>query len=231
MNHLAPLSRAMFERLPNLKLVAVSRGGPVNIDMKAAKANGVTVVNAPGRNATAVAEFTIGAILSETRNITRGHDALRHGKWRGDLYRADTTGNELCDMTVGLVGYGEIGSLVTALLRPFKCRIIVCDPYKTLSEEDIKAGVEQVEFDSLLNQSDVVSLHARVTEETTGLFDYKAFEKMKDGATFINTARGPMVDYPALTRALQRGKLRGAMLETFGVELSLSTIHCWLCRV
>ncbi len=82
-NHLAPLSAGMFTQLPNLRLVAVARGGPVNIDMDAARAHGVTVVNAPGRNASAVAEFTIGAILAETRNITRGHDALRQGNWRG----------------------------------------------------------------------------------------------------------------------------------------------------
>lgn len=82
--HLAPLSATIMDRLPNLKLVAVSRGGPVNIDMKAAREeSGITVVNTPGRNASAVAEFTIGAILSETRNITRGHDGLRRGEYRG----------------------------------------------------------------------------------------------------------------------------------------------------
>jgi D-3-phosphoglycerate dehydrogenase len=87
--HLAPLSAGMMDRLPGLRLVAVSRGGPVNIDMQAARDRGITVVNTPGRNASAVAEFTIGAILAETRLITRGHDALRRGRWRGDLYRAD----------------------------------------------------------------------------------------------------------------------------------------------
>ena len=81
--HLTPLSAGIMDRLPKLKFVAVSRGGPVNIDMKAARARGITVVNTPGRNASAVAEFTIGAILAETRNITRGHDALRRGEWRG----------------------------------------------------------------------------------------------------------------------------------------------------
>ncbi len=96
---LAPLSATIMDRLPNLKFVAVSRGGPVNIDMAAARVRGITVVNTPGRNASAVAEFTIGAILAETRNITRGHDALRQGVYRGDLYRADITGQELSEMT------------------------------------------------------------------------------------------------------------------------------------
>ena len=112
MTQLAPLSAGMMDRLPKLKFVAVSRGGPVNIDMKAARERGITVVNTPGRNASAVAEFTIGAILAETRNITRGHDALRRGEWRGDLYRADLTGEELSEMTVGLIGYGEVGRRV-----------------------------------------------------------------------------------------------------------------------
>ncbi len=107
--HLAPLSAGMLQALPRLKLVAVARGGPVNIDMAAAARHGVRVVNAPGRNASAVAEFTLGAILAETRNITRGHDALRRADWRGDLYRADITGDELSEMTVGVIGYGHVG--------------------------------------------------------------------------------------------------------------------------
>src|SRR5579871_6122057 len=93
--HLAPISRTVLDRLPGLKMIAVSRGGPVNIDMKAAREKKVLVVNTPGRNSTAVAEFTIGAILAETRKIRTGHEALRVGAWRGDLYRADTTGREL----------------------------------------------------------------------------------------------------------------------------------------
>ena len=216
--HLAPLSAEMFARLPDLRLVAVSRGGPVNIDMAAARERGVTVVNAPGRNASAVAEFTLGAILAETRNITRGHDALRGGTWRGDLYRADATGEELSALRVGVIGYGAIGQRVVRLLRAFAAEVLVADPYVTLSAEDAAAGVRQVDLKTLLGASDVVTLHARVTEETTGFMDAAAFAAMKPGATFINTARGPLVDYDALYAALADGHLRGAMLETFAVE-------------
>ncbi|MEM6943412.1 MAG: NAD(P)-dependent oxidoreductase, partial [Pseudomonadota bacterium] len=145
--HLAPVSAGMLAQMPALKLVAVSRGGPVNIDMKAARSHGVTVVNTPGRNASAVAEFTIGAILAETRNITRGHDGLRRGEYRGDLYRADVTGDELSDMTVGVIGYGAVGSRVVTLLRAFGCRIMVTDPYVQLSPSDHEAGVELVALD------------------------------------------------------------------------------------
>jgi D-3-phosphoglycerate dehydrogenase len=186
--------------------------------MAAARARGVTVVNTPGRNASAVAEFTLGAILAETRNITRGHDALRAGLWRGDLYRADATGEELSELTVGVIGYGAIGSRVVRLLRAFGARVLVADPYVQLSAADAADGVRLVDKRDLLAEADVVTLHARVTPETTGFIDADAFARMKPGATFVNTARGPMVDYAALADALEAGRLRGAMLETFAVE-------------
>jgi D-3-phosphoglycerate dehydrogenase / 2-oxoglutarate reductase len=216
--HLAPLSPSIMDRLPKLKFVAVSRGGPVNIDMKAARERGIAVVNTPGRNASAVAEFTIGAILAETRNITRGHDGLRRGEYRGDLYRADMAGRELSEMTVGLVGYGEVGRRVVKLLKAFGCRILVSDPYVQLTAEDMRDGVVQVSFEKLLADSDVVSLHARVTAETKGMINEASLRKMKRDATLVNTARGPLVDYDALYSVLAAGHLRGAMLETFAIE-------------
>ena len=216
--HLAPLSAGMMDRLPHLKLVAVSRGGPVNIDVRAARARGIQVVNTPGRNASAVAEFTIGAILSQTRLITRGHDSLRRGEWHGDLYRADLTGDELSEMTVGVIGYGHVGTRVVRLLKAFGCRILVCDPYVQLAVEDLNDGVEQVGFERLLAQSDVVSLHPRVTEETRGMIGAAQFSAMKPGSFFVNTARGPLVDYQALYDALASEHLRGAAIETFAVE-------------
>ena len=216
--HLAPLSATILDRLPALKFVAVSRGGPVNIDMAAARARGITVVNTPGRNASAVAEFTIGAILSQTRLITLGHDALRRGDWRGDLYRADRTGRELSEMTVGLIGYGEVGRRVVKLLKAFGCRILVCDPYVQLEAGDLRDGVIQVSLDALLAGADVVSLHPRVTAETAGMIGRAALAAMKPGSYLINTARGPLLDYAALYDALVSGHLRGAAIETFAIE-------------
>jgi D-3-phosphoglycerate dehydrogenase len=216
--HLAPLSAGIMDRLPQLKFVAVSRGGPVNIDMKAARERGILVVNTPGRNASAVAEFAIGAIIAETRNITRGHEALRRGEWRGDLYRADLTGRELSEMTVGVIGYGAIGRRVVKLLKAFGCRILVTDPYVQLSVEDITDDVALVSLGRLLAESDVVSLHPRVTPETTKMINADTLARMKKGAYLINTARGPLVDYDALYEALVGKRLRGAMLETFSIE-------------
>lgn len=215
---LAPMSRGMLEQLPNLRLIAVSRGGPVNIDMQAARDHGVLVVNTPGRNSSAVAEFTIGAILAETRKIRVGHEALRTGAWRGDLYRADVTGRELNEMTVGVIGYGNIGTKVVRLLRAFGARILVHDPYIQLAPEDAAAGVELVALERLLDEADIVTLHPRVTDETRGMMNAKTFARMKPGALFVNTARGPLCDYDALYAALASGRVGGAMLETFAVE-------------
>jgi len=217
-NHLAPINGDILDRLPALKLIAVSRGGPVNIDVAACKARKVKLVNTPGRNSSAVAEFTIAAILAETRLIRAGHESLRQGVWRGDLYRFDKIDAELSEMTVGLIGYGHIGTKVVRLLKPFGCRILVCDPYVPLSAEDREDDVEQVDLDTLLKRSDVVSLHARVTEETKGFLAAPQFARMKPGAYFINTARGPMVNYDDLYQALKSRHVRGAMLETFWME-------------
>ncbi|MGD1016207.1 MAG: 2-hydroxyacid dehydrogenase [Roseiarcus sp.] len=215
---LAPFSAGVMGRLPNLRMIAASRGGPVNIDLAAARRRDILVVNTPGRNASAVAEFTLGAILAQTRLITRGHEALRRGVWRGDLYRADMTGEELCEMTVGVVGYGHIGAKVVRILKAFGCRTLVCDPYVAISPHDVEDGVEQVALPRILAESDVVTLHARVTAETRGFIGAEQFAAMKKGCYFVNTARGPLVDYPALTRALKSRHLRGAAIDTFGVE-------------
>jgi D-3-phosphoglycerate dehydrogenase / 2-oxoglutarate reductase len=215
---LAPFSAAMLKRMPALKLIVVARGGPVNIDLAAARERGIAIANAPGRNASAVAEFTIGAIIAETRLITRGHDAMRRGTWRGDLYRADLVGRELSQMTVGVIGYGHIGTKVVRLLKAFGGRIVVADPYVDLSAEDLRDGVVKAPLKALLRESDVVTLHARVTAETMGFIGRAEFAAMRKGSVFVNTARGPMVDYDALTEALKSGHLGGAMLETFAVE-------------
>lgn len=216
--HMAPLSRRVFERCPNLKLIGISRAGTVNIDMQAARDHGVQIVNAPGRNASAVAEFTIGAILAQTRLFTIGHSSLSQGEWRGDLYRADRTGQELSQMSVGLIGYGAIGPRVARLLVPFGPRIMFNDPYVDITDEDRALGIEKCDLDTLLTTCDVVSLHPRVTDETRGMMNAEAFAMMKPGSYFINTARGPLMDEFALADALNSGHLAGAAVDTFDPE-------------
>lgn len=216
--HMAPLTRAVFEQCPNLKLIGISRAGTVNIDRQAAKDHGVQIVNAPGRNASAVAEFTIGAILAQTRLFTVGHTSLSQGEWRGDLYRADRTGQELSQMSVGLIGYGAIGPRVARLLVPFGPRIMFDDPYVEQTDEDRALGIEKCDFETLLATCDVVSMHPRVTDETRGMMNAQAFAMMKPGSYFINTARGPLMDEFALADALKSGHLAGASIDTFDPE-------------
>jgi hypothetical protein len=116
-------------------------------------------------------------------------------------------------MTVGVVGYGHVGTKVVRILKVLGCRILVCDPYVQLSADDLKDGVEQVSLERIIADSDILTLHARVTEETRGFFGAEQFAAMKPGAYFVNTARGPLVDYAALTDALRSGRLRGAAID------------------
>lgn len=217
-NHMAPISEEILKKTPNLKFIGVSRGGPVNIDLEACKKFGVTVSNAPGRNASAVAEFTVATILAETRLVTKGHQSMVDGQWRGDLYRYDITGKELCEMTVGLVGYSHIGKRVRNLLLPFGCKIIFADPFVEPDEIDKQYNITRVSKEELIKNSDVVSIHARVTKDTEKFFAENEFKNMKKGSYFINTARGPLVNYDDLLKYLQNNHLGGAALDTYDVE-------------
>jgi D-3-phosphoglycerate dehydrogenase len=216
--HLAPLTAESFRHAPDLRIVAVSRGGPVNIEMAAARERGITVINTPGRNASAVAEFTVASLLAETRNLIRGHLSVASGEFRREFFHYDHTGPELCELTVGIIGYGDIGTRVARLLRPFGCRILVADPFKELTEEDHAAGVKKVAFDELLRRADVVTLHPRVTPQTRGMIGRAQIDAMKPGAYIVNTTRGQVLDYAALYDALVSGHIRGAALDTFDPE-------------
>lgn len=218
LTHLAPLTAATIAAAPKLRFVGVTRGGPVNVNLGAARERGITVANVPGRNATAVAEFTIAAILSTIRRITEGHVGMVQQNWRGDLYSYDRTGDELSDLTVGVLGYGHVGQRVVRLLRPFGCRILVSDPLARLNVYDEAEGVEQVDLDTLIAQSDVISLHTRLTAETTKIISRERIAAMRPGTVIVNTARGELIDEAALIEALVSGRLGGAALDIFENE-------------
>lgn len=217
LTHVAPVTRAVFEGCPQLQIIGCCRGGPVNVNIAAAAARNIPVVNAPARNSQAVVEFTIGLILAECRGIARAHAALSQGTWRGDLYRYDRTGRELRGQVIGLVGLGAVAQALVPYLQLFGLRILAFDPY-VAAERFAALRVEAVDLSTLLAESDIVSLHLRVTRETQGMFGAPQFAAMKAGAFFINTARGPLVDYDALYDALARGHLGGAGLDTFAEE-------------
>ncbi len=215
--HLAPITAAVIGAAGRLRMIGSTRGGPVNIDVAAATAAGVPVAFLPGRNLTAAAEYAVGLMIAVTRNIGAGSRALAAGKWEGRYFRYELAGPELGSATVGLIGFGAIGSHVTRLLRAFGARVLVSDPY-TDAARITDSGAEPSDLDSLLGQSDIVSLHARLTAETTRMADAAFFGKMRPGAFFINNARGELVNTADLTAALQSGRLAGAALDVFDPE-------------
>lgn len=215
--HLAPVTRRVLEGADRLRLVATPRGGPTNIDLEAATKHEVAVVNLPGRNARAVAEFTVGALIAGRRNIARSHTRMRGGDWTGDLYRYDAAGPELAGSTVGLIGLGQVGTRVADLLRAFGVHLLASDPY---IDPDVatERGVELVGLTELVRRSDVVSLHARLTDETRGMIDAEVLGQMRPGAYLVNTARGELLVEDALVEALHSGRLSGAALDVYVTE-------------
>lgn len=217
LTHLAPVTRGVLEAGHDLRVVGVTRGGPVNADLAAATACGVPVVYLPGRNLGAVAEFVVGVMIALTRSIGRSSAQLAHGTWDAAYFRYDLTGPELRASTVGLFGFGAVGSRVAELLGAFGGRVLAYDPYAD-PKAVRRSGAEPVDLDQLLADSDILSVHARLTPDTKGVFDAGMFARMRRGAYFVNTARGELVVQPDLTAALESGHLRGAALDVFDPE-------------
>ncbi|ASU77064.1 hydroxyacid dehydrogenase [Actinopolyspora erythraea] len=214
---MAPFTERVFAAAPSLKLVAVSRGGPVNVDLAAATRAGVSVTYAPGRNAAAAAEYAVGMILAAMRRIPDSDSELKRGEWRGDFYAYPETGIELEGSTVGLVGYGAIGSRVARVLRAFGAEVLVADPYT--DPDKLRAdGVEPVALEEMLPRCSVVSLHARLTPETKHLLDADRLALLPEGAVLVNTARGGLLDYRPLPGLLRDGKLGALALDVYDEE-------------
>lgn len=211
---MAPLTRRILAASPALRLFGVGRGGPVNANVEAATAHGVAVCFAPGRNATATAEHTLGMILAAARRIPQTHAELTAGRWRGDYYRYDDVGIELAGTTVGLVGAGAVGAKVAALLAAFGAQVLVYDPYLA---GDLP-GVQRVTLEELLSRARIVSLHARATPETIGLIDAARIAAMPPGSIIVNCARGALLDYDAVCDALDSGHLFAAAFDVFPYE-------------
>ena len=213
---------AVIKELPNLRMIGVCRGNPTNIDIEACSAAGIPVVYTPGRNSEAVADMAVAFILNIARMIPESAAFLKEEGKAGDMGRQGAAyfryqGMELWRANIGIVGGGAIGKKVAKRLLGFDANLFVYDPY--LSNEDaLLMGAKKVELDELLAVSDVVTLHAPVTPETTNMIDAAAIAKMKDGVLIVNTARAALMDYDALLAALQSGKVRGAALDVFPEE-------------
>ena len=215
--HLAPFTARVFASAPDLRLVVVSRGGPVNVNLAAATDAGVAVCYAPGRNARAAAEFAVGLLLATCRSIALGHAELTTRSWPGHFFRYDSAGFELHGSTVGLVGYGAIGQLVGRILSAFGAEVLAHDPHAPAAA--FGPDVERVDaLDDLLARSRAVSLHARLTPETRQLVGAAELARMPAGSVLVNTARGGLLDYDALCDALDSGHLAGAGIDVFPEE-------------
>ncbi len=204
---------ALLEAAPRLKVVGVLRAGVENVDVAAATARGVLVVNTPGRNADAVADFAVGMLIAEARNICRGHHALKQGRW---LREYPNSGHipDLPGKTVGIVGLGEIGRKVARRLAGFDMTILAYDPFVKTPPD----GIRMVDLPTLMSESDFVTVHARLTRETEGLVSRELIARMKPTAYLVNTSRSALVDERALTEALRERRIAGAALDVFDKE-------------
>lgn len=207
--HLCPVTGSLLDNAPRLKAVLSCRGGMENLDVEAATERGIIISNNPAHNANAVAEYTLGLILCETRNICRSHFALKNGQWRKVYPNTASTIRELKDLTVGVVGFGSVGRLVAEKLHALGCRILVSDPFCK------EAPYSIVPLDELLQESDVVTLHARAKGVIIG---ERELEMLKPTAVLINTARAHLVDTMALKRSLDRGRPLSVALDVFDTE-------------
>jgi len=208
-----PIPKRLIESAGRLKVVGVLRGGVENVAVETATLRKIAVFNTPGRNARAVAECTIGLILAEIRNIAKGHAALKQGVWTRD-YPNKNDIPELLGKTVGLIGFGAIGRLVAKFLDAFGANIIVYDPFFQKGD----THVEQADLDTLMKQSDIVSIHARYLPETHHLVSREHLLLMKPTAILINTARSGLVDEQALLEVLASHRIMGAALDVFDEE-------------
>lgn len=215
MVHLCPVTKKLLSCAENLKLILCNRGGHENIDIEAATEKGIGVLLNPAHNANAVAEYTVALMLNETRNISRSAMSLEKGEWR-EKYPNSSAIRELGDMTIGIIGFGTVGRLLYDKLVGFNCKILINDMFENYSGIN-KNVAKFVPLDQLLRESDIVSLHARLSKKQI-LLGAKEFNMMKKTAYFINTARSYMVSYDDLAAALKEHKIQGAAIDVYDQE-------------
>lgn len=203
----------VIEAGTKLRVIGRAGTGVDNIDVEAATRQGIVVVNAPASNNVAVAELTIGLILSMARNIPQAHASLQGGKWE----RTKFSGWEVRGKTLGLVGLGRIGSEVAHRARAMEMTILAFDPVVSFDRAE-QMGVELVTMDELVQRADIVSIHVPLTDGTRNLFSAARIAQMKPGSFLINASRGGIVDEAALAEAINAGRMGGAALDVFNSE-------------
>ncbi len=216
--HVAPITNEVILAGESLKIIGCARGSPVNVDVDAATAKKIPVLYTPGRNSEAVADFTIGLMIACMRNIVNSHQLLKRGVWYDEFYSYDLCGNELSNLTLGLIGFGRVGYEVAKRAKAFDMKVIAYDPYVSREKMD-EFKVEKAEsLETVLKEADVVSIHARLTRETYHMIGERELRMMKDTALLINTSRGELIDEKALIKALKEKWISGAALDVFESE-------------
>src|SRR5215471_10612435 len=205
------VTAAILANPGKLKIIGRAGVGVDNIDLKAAAAKGVTVINTPQGNAAAAAELAIGLMFALARKIPQAAESMRQGIWEKKKFM----GAEIAGKTLGVVGLGNIGRQAAERGVGLKMNVIGFDPYPP---KQLPAGVKLVSLDEVIAKSDFITLHVPLTAETKGLFGAATLGKMKKGACLINCARGGIVDEDAVLEALKAGQLGGAALDVFVKE-------------
>jgi D-3-phosphoglycerate dehydrogenase len=211
----APLTAGVIAAMQKARVIVRYGVGVDNVDLEAARARGIPVCNVPDYCMDEVADHTLALILALTRQVVVNCQAVRAGQWAltGPVANLKT----LCDLTMGVIGFGRIGREVVGRLRAFKCRVLVHDP--ALMPTEIAAqGGEPAGLDDVLSQSDVLTLHCPATAQTRHLINRYRLARMKPGAILINAGRGTLVDSAALVEALEQGRLAAAGLDVFDPE-------------
>ena len=203
----------LIEKADNLKVVGRAGIGLDNVDIPAATKRGIIVMNTPTGNVVTTAEHAISMMMALTRNIPRGTSSLKAGRWD----KKQLQGREVYNKTLGVVGYGKIGSIVADRARGLKMQVIAYDPY--IPPEQIQSdGFESVPLEDLYKRADYISIHVPRIKDTIGLINKTAFEQMKDGVMIINCARGGIINEDDLDAAIKSGKVAGAALDVFETE-------------
>lgn len=212
------LTKEIMDNLPKLKYIGMLSTGFNVIDIDAAKKNGVVVCNVPTYSTAAVAQLTFALILEIYNQVGVHNEAVHSGEWSScrDFCFQKTPLIELSNKTIGLIGYGKIGSEVAKIADAFSMNILCYVPSKKPLPEFKKFRF--VTLDELAEQSDIVSLHCPLTPETTGIINKRFISKMKENAIIINTSRGPAIDEQALADALNEGKIAGAGVDVLSTE-------------
>ncbi|RBP67799.1 D-3-phosphoglycerate dehydrogenase [Brevibacterium sanguinis] len=216
LTHMCPINTAVFDAAPQLELVGVLRGGTENVLVDVASARGIPVLNTVGRTSEAVSDYTVGMMLSETRNIARSHHAVMSGRWEKDFSNSGSI-PEFKDLTIGIIGFGEIGRLVQQKLSGFHCTVLVYDPF--VGPSQVPEHVRLVsDLDSLLATADVVTIHARHEIGAPPILTADKLALLKPTSYLINSARAGLIDMESLTEALADRRIAGAALDVFEIE-------------